>query len=115
MKTLIAYYMPSSSVQLPLVRTQHSTLCEWKGTATYYSITNHESNVIVANRIWSYEAPTTSFLPIKGYLCFYAGPWDCYVDDYKVEPQPGDFYGGWVTSEIEGIVKGNQGSLDPVF
>ncbi|OTA04775.1 hypothetical protein A9Z42_0053780 [Trichoderma parareesei] len=47
-------------------------------------------------------------------LSFYAGPWDCFVDGERVDPQPGDFYGGWVTSEIEGIVKGRTGNLDPV-
>jgi hypothetical protein len=46
-------------------------------------------------------------------LSFYAGPWDCYVDDEKVEPQPGDFYGGWVTGDIKGIVKGKNGNFDP--
>jgi hypothetical protein len=68
----------------------------------------------VANRIWSYDDPTSRFRAIKGYVSFYAGPWDCYVGDEKVQPQPGDFYGGWVTSEIEGIVKGSRGNLDPI-
>ncbi|KAI0019880.1 DUF427-domain-containing protein [Xylariomycetidae sp. FL0641] len=112
------YYLPPSSVQVPLTKTSRTSYCEWKGKATYYAISlpgdegSHEKTV--ANRIWSYGSPTKGFEDIKGYLSFYAGPWDCYVDGEKVEPQPGDFYGGWVTSDIEGIVKGRMGNFDPV-
>jgi hypothetical protein len=97
---------------VPLTRTPKSSICEWKGQATYYSIDDKDG--IVSNRIWSYDNPTESFAAIKGYVSFYAGPWDCFVDDAKVEPQPGDFYGGWVTSDIGGIVKGRMGNFDPV-
>jgi hypothetical protein len=69
----------------------------------------------VDNRIWSYDDPSKGFEPIKGYLSFYAGPWDCFVDGEKVQPQPGDFYGGWVTSDIDGVVKGRTGNMDPVL
>ncbi|EXF77548.1 hypothetical protein CFIO01_12164 [Colletotrichum fioriniae PJ7] len=69
---------------------------------------------VVSNRIWSYESPTPGFEAIKGYLSFYADPWNCFVDGEAVQPQPGDFYGGWVTSEIDGIVKGAHGNWDPV-
>jgi hypothetical protein len=104
---------------VPLTETRRSTYCEWKGAATYYSIAfpkfqSSDSEQVVASRIWSYNNPARGFQPIRGYLSFYAGPWDCFVDGEKVEPQPGDFYGGWVTSEIEGIVKGATGNFDPV-
>lgn len=59
--------------------------------------------------MWTYERPTEGFRDIKDHLSFYAGPWECYVDGEKVEPQPGDFYGGWVTSEIQGKIKGGPG------
>ncbi|PSR94003.1 hypothetical protein BD289DRAFT_364014 [Coniella lustricola] len=116
------YYLPPSCITAPLTKTSHSTYCEWKGVATYWALakpassnTNgKEANAVVANRIWSYTNPTASFTPIKDYFSFYAGPWDCFVDGEKVEPQPGDFYGGWVTSELDGIVKGRNGNWDPV-
>jgi hypothetical protein len=98
---------------VPLTPTPRSSTCEWKGQATYYSITL-DGNGVVPNRIWSYNNPTQPFVDIKGYLSFYAGPWDCFVDGEKVEPQPGDFYGGWVTNDIDGIVKGRMGNFDPV-
>ncbi|UKZ84484.1 uncharacterized protein TrAFT101_000392 [Trichoderma asperellum] len=106
------YYLPPSSIKLPLKPTSRSSWCEWKGAATYYSIALPDGTV--SNRIWSYDSPSAGFEPLRGCLSFYAGPWDCFVDGERVEPQPGDFYGGWVTAEIEGIVKGKTGNLDPV-
>lgn len=78
------------------------------------------------NRIWSYPSPTPGFTPLKDYLSFYAstgqskqvhgGEWRCYVDDEQVGVQEGDFYGGWVTSNIKGKMKGGEydGSARPV-
>ena len=103
-------------MKLPLTATSRRTWCEWKGAATYYTVRltgSDGSTSDVANRIWSYEKPTAGFAPIKGYISMYAGPWDCHVDEETVQAQPGDFYGGWVTSEVEGIVKGRDGNLDP--
>ena len=100
-------------MQIPLTKTSRSSYCEWKGRATYYSVT--VDGETVTNRIWGYDNPTKGFAPIKGYLSLYAGPWDCYVDGENVEPQPGDFYGGWVTSDIDGIVKGRNGNFDPLI
>lgn len=110
----IAYYLPPSSLKVSLTQTPRKTWCEWKGRATYWALANPANpSQTVADRIWSYERPTPGFEPIKDYLSFYAGPWDCFVDGEKVEPQPGDFYGGWVTSDIGGIVKGKNGNWDP--
>ncbi|KFA63348.1 hypothetical protein S40285_01791 [Stachybotrys chlorohalonatus IBT 40285] len=108
------YYLPRSAVKVPLTPTGRRTWCEWKGAATYYSLAAGDDGGTVADRVWSYERPTASFEPIRGYVSFYAGPWTCVVDGEEVQAQPGDFYGGWVTSEIEGIVKGRMGNFDPV-
>jgi uncharacterized protein (DUF427 family) len=110
---LSAYYFPPSSILTPLTTTPRKSICEWKGMATYYSISRtlaDKSTETIKDRIWSYNEPTESFKPIAGYLSFYAGPWDCYVDGELVTPQPGDFYGGWMTSDIEGKVKGGPGT-----
>lgn len=100
-------------------------MCEWKGAATYWDIELNSpvtsSNTSdggsaaaqpVKRKIWSYESPTPRFAAIKGYLCFYASgvPWRCFVDGEEVKPQDGDFYGGWVTSELEGRMKGGPGT-----
>ena len=106
------YYLPPSALKVPVQTTSNSSFCEWKGRATYYSVANPtEPEEVVKNRAWSYESPTEGFKGIKGYLSFYAGPWDCYVDGERVVPQPGDFYGGWMTSDIErSTVKGGPGT-----
>jgi len=109
------YYLPPSSMRIPLTKLNRKTYCEWKGMASYYSVTSPTSGTTVSNRIWSYDNPTNGFESIKGYLSLYAGPWECFVDGEKVQAQPGDFYGGWVTSEIQGIVKGKNGNWDPVI
>lgn len=119
----LAYYLPKSSISIPITPTKKSTFCEWKGWATYYSVSlpasssspaqtsepsqSPQSNQAIHDRIWSYEDPTPDFKDLKGYVSFYAGPWGCFVDGEAVVPQPGDFYGGWTTSELEGIIKGS--------
>ena len=106
------YYLPPSSIKTPLQTTSKSSFCEWKGRATYYEVANPGTpNDVVKNRIWSYDNPTEGFKSIKGYLSFYAGPWDCYVDGEKIVPQPGNFYGGWTSSDIDqSWVKGAAGT-----
>ncbi len=56
---------------------------------------------------WSYPEPQPDFASIRDYLSFYPGHLECFVDDERVQPQPGGFYGGWLTSEIVGPVKGD--------
>ena len=121
----LAYYLPPSSLQPPfttlLQKSQaRSTMCEWKGAATYWDISlpppspsssSTSASSHVRSRIWSYESPTPGFTSITGYLSFYAGPWQCFVDGEEVEAQPGDFYGGWVTSEVQrDTMKGKPGT-----
>jgi hypothetical protein len=49
---------------------------------------------------------------IKNHVAFYPGPMDaCFVDDEKVKPQTGVFYGGWITSNLIGSFKGEQGTV----
>jgi len=109
------YYIPKSSltsefqlIQIP----KKSSFCEWKGSATYWSLKNESTKEEIKAKIWSYESPTPPFKDITGHLSFYAGgvPWECFVDGEKVEAQPGDFYGGWKTSDIGGTLKGGPGT-----
>ena len=104
------YYIPPEDVrEATLRRTVHSSLCEWKGQATYFDV--ELGDRIAANSAWSYEHPTTAFAPIAGYVALYAEPMDeCRVDGAVVRPQPGDFYGGWITPDIVGPFKGELGA-----
>ena len=105
------YYLPPEDVNAALVQPSPggNTMCEWKGRASYFNV-KLPSGETVERRIWAYLTPTPSFQPIAGYFSFYASPFECYVDDERVEAQPGDFYGGWKTSDIEGTLKGGPGT-----
>lgn len=60
---------------------------------------------------WGYDVPSAGFEAIAGYVAFYAGRMDaCWVGDELVVPQPGGFYGGWITSNLGGPFKGVPGS-----
>ena len=61
---------------------------------------------------WTYPRPTPSFQAIKDHLAFYAWAMDqCFVDGELVWPQPGNFYGGWITDDIVGPFKGEPGTM----
>jgi len=104
------YYIPPSDIKMEyLIRTPQSSFCEWKGRAGYYTIRIGDKQVEKA--AWFYPDPTPAFASIKGYVAFYPHLMDaCYVDGEKVQPQPGDFYGGWITNDIVGPFKGGPGS-----
>lgn len=105
------YYFPQEDIRMELVEIHAggSSFCEWKGAAFYASLlVNGQPFPKVA---WGYANPTPGFVPIKNYLAFYAGRVDkCLVDDEVVIPQPGNFYGGWITSDIVGPFKGEEGT-----
>lgn len=104
------YYIPPSDVDHRWIRPgRGSSFCEWKGRAVYHDVVAGGSEVPQA--AWSYPEPDPAFLPIRDHLAFYAARMDeCWVGDERAEPQPGGFYGGWVTSKLVGPIKGVPGS-----
>jgi len=104
------YYIPPEDVQMQyFTSTPRSTYCEWKGEATYYTIQVGDRQL--QNAAWSYPNPTPSFSGLKDYVAVYPSLMDaCYVDGEKVQAQAGDFYGGWITSNIVGPFKGGTGT-----
>lgn len=105
------YYIPPEDVQMEYFqRTQHRSFCEFKGQAAYYTVTVGDKQA--TNAAWFYPRPTPDFTALHDYIAFYPAPMDaCYVDDEQVQPQQGDFYGGWVTHEIVGPFKGGAGTM----
>lgn len=102
------FYLPDSAIDwTQLVKTAGSSYCEWKGRATYWALSSDPALSMVA---WSYENPSKLFQRIDRCVSFYPGRIACYVNGERVEPQPGEFYGGWVTSTIVGPVKGAPGT-----
>ena len=87
-----------------------SSWCEWKGRASYYDLVTEAR---VAERAgWTYPSPTPGFEPITGAVAVMAAQVDrCTVNGEQVEPQPGGFYGGWITSWVTGPFKGIPGSM----
>jgi uncharacterized protein (DUF427 family) len=104
------YYIPPEDIRMEyLTRTPRATFCEWKGQAAYYTITVADQRA--ENAAWFYPAPTLDFADIKDYVAFYPSRMEaCYVDGERVQAQPGDFYGGWITSNIAGPFKGGVGT-----
>ena len=108
-----AYYVPLADVT-PGVLTPaggRTTDCEWKGIASYLDVTAGGERAERA--AWTYHDPRPGFEEIRDTVAFYPGRMDaCFVDDERVEAQPGDFYGGWITSDVVGPFKGEPGTRD---
>lgn len=104
------YYIPPEDIRMEYLRsTARHTFCEFKGAASYWTITVGDK--IAENAGWSYPTPEKGYEAIKDGIAFYANRVDeSYVGDEKVTPQPGDFYGGWITSKIVGPFKGTPGT-----
>jgi uncharacterized protein (DUF427 family) len=105
-----AYYIPPEDVRMELLRpNRRHSFCEFKGQAGYYDLeVGGQTERDVA---WYYADPSPGYEAIRGHLAFYPGRVDqCFVDDEPVRAQDGDFYGGWVTAEIEGPFKGGPGT-----
>ncbi|MBC7738405.1 MAG: DUF427 domain-containing protein [Candidatus Saccharibacteria bacterium] len=103
------YYLPPEDVDAILRPTAGSSICEWKGLARYYDVI---AGAATASRAaWAYDRPTARFADLAGHIAFYAGLMDeAWVGDLRVIPQPGDFYGGWVTPNLDGQIKGAPGT-----
>jgi uncharacterized protein (DUF427 family) len=104
------YYLPPADVESGvLVRTARSSYCEWKGMAHYFDVVAGDSTAV--DGAWGYDTPNRAFRPITGFVAFYAGAMTrCLVDEVEVVPQPGGFYGGWITPELVGPFKGGPGT-----
>ncbi|MBB5514344.1 uncharacterized protein (DUF427 family) [Rubricella aquisinus] len=104
------YYLPQAHFLPGCLRpAKGQSLCEWKGEARYFDIVLGTSEA--AGAAWCYPTPTAPFAALRGHIAVYAEPMDaCFVGDVQVTPQPGNFYGGWVTPNLIGTVKGAPGT-----
>lgn len=108
-----SFYLPPEDVNETLLkRASGASFCEWKGQARYWDIILPENagQPGISRAVWSYHQPSERFSPIDGYYSFYPALVECFVDGERVTPQPGGFYGGWITNEIVGPVKGEPGT-----
>lgn len=105
------YYVPLEDVCAERLRPAgHGSACEWKGRAAYFDVLGADGRVAEA-AAWTYPAPRSPYVALRAHVAFYAGPMDaCYVGAHRAEPQPGGFYGGWITPRVVGPFKGPPGT-----
>lgn len=102
------YYFLRSDFNINFIEESKSSYCEWKGEAHYYSFKIGKE--VLESVAWSYQSPYPEYIVLKDLIAFYPAPFNIHIDDKKVSPQPGIFYGGWVTDNIKGPFKGVPGS-----
>lgn len=104
------YYLPATDfVEGCLRPTRGSTFCEWKGTAAYFDLV--AGDAVAPRAAWHYPSPLPPFVTLTGHVALYPAAVDrCLVDGEVVRPQPGGFYGGWITSRVVGPFKGEPGT-----
>jgi uncharacterized protein (DUF427 family) len=87
------------------------TFCEFKGAARYLDATGADGTR-VPHAAWFYPDPSAGFEAIRDAVAFYPALMDeCTLDGETVIAQPGDFYGGWISSEVAGPFKGGPGTF----
>ena len=103
-------YLPADAFADGVLRARPETSgCEWKGRAVYFDVVAGGERAEKA--AWGYPSPTPRFSALTDHVAVYAGPMDaCWIGDERVTPQPGGFYGGWITSRVAGPFKGEPGT-----
>ena len=104
------YYVPRTDVSAGLTPSaRRGSLCEWKGAARYWDVS--VGGRVVEGAAWGYPDPSPGYESLRDTLAFYPALMDeCWVDEERATPQPGGFYGGWVTSDLIGPFKGGPGT-----
>lgn len=104
------YYFPPADVDAGVLQaTTRRSICEWKGQARYLDVSVGGQRAPAA--CWSYPSPTPAFVLLANYFAFYPGLMQaCFIDGEQAQAQPGDFYGGWVSSHVAGPFKGGPGT-----
>ena len=105
-----AIYFPPGDVMVGLLRpAARRSLCEWKGEASYYDLDVGDSERPEA--AWAYPEPVPGYEQLRGHVAFYPQRVDaCYLGEERIEPNQGDFYGGWITGDLQGPFKGGPDS-----
>ncbi len=104
------YYLPESAFRPGALSPRPRTsFCEWKGVAHYLTVSGGDRTEVDA--AWIYPDPSPAYAALRDHVAVYAGRMEaCFVGDELVTPQPGGFYGGWITAAFEGPFKGGPGT-----
>jgi uncharacterized protein (DUF427 family) len=106
------YYLPPQALRLALLQPAPGrSFCEWKGVARYFDVVcdpGGPDERRLRRAVWSYPEPSPAFADLAGWYALYPALMDgCWIDGEPVTPQPGGFYGGWITSRVLGPFKGD--------
>ena len=104
-------YVPLEDVRADLLAASSTdgSFCEFKGVAQYL-------DVVVGGRrrpsaAWTYPTPSPGYAVLHQHVAFYPGRVDgAWLGEERVTAQDGDFYGGWITADLEGPFKGAPGT-----
>ena len=103
-------YLPTYAFQAGTLHaaTGRPSYCEWKGVANYWDLSTTQGTALRQRAGWSYAQPTARFSELTNWISLYPGLMEaCYLEGERVMAQPGNFYGGWITSAVIGPFKGD--------
>jgi uncharacterized protein (DUF427 family) len=104
-----SFYLPWDDVARHLLQpAPGGSFCEWKGPARYWSLVDGGRQL--ANIAWSYPQPLAGAEALADRVAFYLHGLQGTIDGAPLRPQPGGFYGGWITPELVRPFKGEPGS-----
>lgn len=105
------YYLPRSSFAPGVLRpADGGSVCEWKGRAGYLDVV--ADGRVAPQAAWTYPEPLGAAAVLRDHVALYPGRMDrCLVDGVPATPQPGGFYGGWITPKVTGPFKGGPGTV----
>jgi uncharacterized protein (DUF427 family) len=106
------FYLPGEAFDLTMLQPAGGvSFCEWKGVARYFDLVapGPDGVPLRLNRaVWQYPDPTPAFAALAGWYALYPALMEaCWLDGERVTAQPGGFYGGWITADVEGPFKGD--------
>ena len=99
------YYFPPEDVDMTLIQPGDlSSVCEWKGVAQTLTVDG------LVGAAWRYVRMFEEFAALYQWVAFHPRHLLCFIDTELVSHQDGGFYGGWVSKNLAGPIKGRAGT-----
>lgn len=82
----VRFYLPPADVRTDLLHpSDTTTVCAYKGVASYWSLPGAAGANAIADIVWSYPRPLPDAVPITGMLCFFDERVDVLLDGVRRE------------------------------
>ena len=99
------YYFPPQDVDQDKIHlAEVASICEWKGVAQTIDVEE------VPGAAWRYVKMFEEFADLFEWVSFHPKALLCFIDTEHVIHQDGGFYGGWVSQNLAGPIKGAAGT-----